>query len=88
MRGDPVLLLSKRPAREKDGLDSVWQVADDLCREAAVSDNPDELTAQRLYSRLVAHYLVHNQRVPLDAMAFYEWFTMRYGVEAGEHAGR
>ena len=77
VRGDPVLLLGKQgngPARQSD---CPWTLAEHLWREAALAPDPTELTAQRLYSRLVAHYLAHHQAVPLDAESFYEWHAAR-----------
>jgi len=30
---------------------------------------------QRLYSRLITHFLSHHQKVPLDADVFYRWYA-------------
>jgi 16S rRNA G966 N2-methylase RsmD len=86
VRGDPVLLLSKDD--EQTGrVDSripesrVWEIADRLHDEARSSANPDELTAHRLYSRLVTHFLSHHQEIPLDADAFYQWLAAKHAAE-------
>ena len=73
VRGDPVLLLSRSETSKKGGKENVWRVAEELRRQASSALDPTEQTAQRLYSRLVTHYLTHHQQVPLDANSFYEW---------------
>jgi hypothetical protein len=73
VRGDPVLLLSKRPTKTERSVQCIWKVAEHLRREAALIPDPVEQTARRLYSRLVTHYLTHHQQVPLDADSFYRW---------------
>lgn len=86
VRGDPVLLLGRKADVGARQPSSVWDVAERLRREAALTSSPDELTAQRLYSRLVNHFLTCHQRVPLDAEAFYRWHHERQAAEAGDHA--
>lgn len=86
VRGDPILLLGKQgngPARQTD---CPWTLAEHLWREAAFAPDATELTAQRLYSRLVAHYLAHHQVVPLDAESFYEWHAARSRSEGVANA--
>lgn len=73
VRGDPVLLLGKSPVTEKAEQRSVWIIAEKLSR-SALSLEPSEQTPQRLYSRLVNHYLMCHQRVPVDADDFYRWY--------------
>jgi len=75
VRGDPVLLLGKQPPRARQAGDCVWQVAERLLRQAALTLDPLEQTAQRAYSRLVTHYLTLHQQVPLDAESFYRWHS-------------
>ncbi len=77
VRGDPVLLLGpRRKVEEKpDAGDSVWTVATALHRDALAARDPAEATAQRLYSRLVTHFLSRHKQVPLDAEAFYRWYA-------------
>ncbi len=81
VRGDPVLLLGPRRKAEiqfgtMTGVDkSVWAVATALHRTATATHDPAEVTAQRLYSRLVTHFLSHHQKVPLDADVFYRWYA-------------
>ncbi len=76
VRGDPVLLLGpRRSADEKDvAEDCVWTVATALHRAASTAHDPAETTAQRLYSRVVTHFLSRHQQVPLDADVFYRWY--------------
>ena len=72
VRGDPVLLLGARAAcSDSDSADVHW-IMRQLRREAASSRDPSELTAQRLYSRLVAHCVERRQQIPLDANSFYQ----------------
>lgn len=73
VRGDPVLLLGKRAKNTEQAIGEVWKIAEKLRLEAALAVDPIEQTPQRLYSRLVTHYLAHNQQVPLDAESFYRW---------------
>jgi predicted RNA methylase len=73
VRGDPVLLLGKKAVKARIAGTSVWDVAEILRREAVSALDPNEQSAQRLYSRLVTHYLSNNQQVPLDADSFYRW---------------
>lgn len=84
VKGDPLLLLEKaRPANGAVSAD-VWSVADELLRVASDARDPKERTPERLYSRLIAYFLKHNQPVPLDAEAFYRWHAdrSRSGVAA------
>jgi 16S rRNA G966 N2-methylase RsmD len=81
VRGDPVLLLRKQSTKVASAQSSVWKVAEILRREAALGSEPSERTAQRLYSRLITHYLATNQQVPLDADSFYRWHASRVAQE-------
>jgi 16S rRNA G966 N2-methylase RsmD len=82
VRGDPVLLLGKKPAASEQPIACVWKVAEQLRQEAGSMLDPSEQTAQRLYSRLITHYLTNHQQVPLDADAFYRWHEQRHLAEA------
>ncbi|MBV9201627.1 MAG: DNA methylase N-4/N-6 [Alphaproteobacteria bacterium] len=75
VRGDPVLLLGKEPAKARRTAEEVWQVAERLCREARHARDPVEQSAHRLYARLVSYYLAAHQQVPLDADSFYRWLA-------------
>ncbi len=75
VRGDPLILLGKRSVVESRSSDHVWDIADKLWQEAILDLDPGEQTAQRLYSRLVAHFLETHQQVPVDADVFYRWFA-------------
>jgi len=81
VRGDPVLLLGARRKAEarfeskKGAGDCVWTVAAALHRAAIAAHDPAEATAQRLYSRLVTHFLSLHQQVPLNADVFYRWYA-------------
>lgn len=86
VKGDPVLLLGRKAVQEIKSIPCVWTVADQLQREAALKLDPDERTAQRLYSRLVNHFLTRHQQVPLDAESFYRWHEERERAEVREGA--
>jgi predicted RNA methylase len=81
VRGDPVLLLGPRRVEEvkienkAGGDECVWSVAKTLHRAATAAHDPAEATAQRLYSRLVTHFLSRHQQVPFDADVFYRWYA-------------
>ena len=77
VRGDPLLLLGKKAVQQARTTTSVWTIAERLRQEAALNADPDEQTAQRLYSRLVSHFLTRHQQVPLDADSFYRWHAER-----------
>ncbi len=81
VRGDPVLLLGKKASADARPTPCVWAVAEQLQDEAALTLDPGEQTAQRLYSRLVSHFLTRHQQVPLDAEAFYQWHQERQTAE-------
>lgn len=83
VRGDPVLLLAKAPKAEANEADCVWKVAERLSASAFELD-ASEQSAQRLYSRLVSHYLTRDQDVPLDADEFYRWHDAREATKASE----
>jgi len=71
VKGDPLILLSKTPSETNTVETDVWVVTNYLVNQALRSDDPSEATPQRLYSRLVAHYLEAGQNIPIDASAFY-----------------
>ena len=81
VRGDPVLLLEKRQPRHPPSTrgETPWTVAERLRRDAERSRDGDEQTAQRLFSRFVAHYIARNERVPIDAPVFYRWYAKTTG---------
>ncbi len=84
VKGDPLILLSKTPMKAAAGEADVWVLANRLADQAVLSDDPNEATAQRLYSRLVAHYLEARQDVPIDASAFYRLLPRRRDAYAGQ----
>ncbi|MDX3968134.1 MAG: DNA methyltransferase [Bradyrhizobium sp.] len=87
VRGDPLLLLTKGAWQPKE-LRDVWDVAEKLRTEAYRISDPEEVTAQRLYSRFVTHFLNCEQPVPLDAESFYEWLAAKnVGEVIGAQAG-
>lgn len=81
VRGDPVLLLTKRTLKKAKKKHSVWEVAARLHDEAHVHVDPEEKSAQRLYSRLVTYFLMQDQDVPVDARAFYHWLATHRAQE-------
>jgi hypothetical protein len=87
VRGDPLLLLSKRSVNAERNIENVWTVAERLRQEASSDIDPIEQTAHRLYSRLVTHYLTHHQQVPLDADSFYRWYDEQPFLETTAGAG-
>ncbi len=86
VRGDPVLLLGKRPVEAEQSIECVWTVAQQLRQEAALMLDPTEQTAQRPYSRLISHFLANHQQIPLNADAFYRWHDEQYLAEAADGA--
>ena len=86
VRGDPILLLGKKPAIESQPIPCVWAVAEELLHKAVLTLDPGEQTAQRLYSRLVSHFLTRHHQVPLDAEAFYQWYQERQTAEVNHGA--
>ena len=75
VRGDPVILLGAGPVCSVSNSADIQRTMRQLREEAALSSDPSELTAQRLYSRLVAHYVERHQQIPLDANSFYQLQT-------------
>lgn len=86
VRGDPVLLLGKDPAADRSAPECVWTIAAQLS-DAALTLDPSEQTPQRLYSRLVSHFLTKHQKVPLDADDFYRWHDTHHTAKATDCAG-
>jgi len=72
VKGDPVLMLTKSGAVVTSPSSPVHVVANNLIERALNSHDVEERTPQRLYSRLVNHYLKRQQQVPLDAIEFYK----------------
>ena len=81
VRGDPVLLLGKRPPHANRRSGSAWEVAEALHREALKLD-ASEQTPDRLYSRLVNHFLANNQEIPIDAEDYYRWHSAHHSPES------
>lgn len=86
VRGDPVLLLGQRAVEDAQPADCPWTLAGRLRQEAMLTPNPAERAPHRLYSRLVAHYLVRHQQVPVDADSFYNWLARQPHLEAATSA--
>ncbi len=82
VRGDPILLLGKDPATEESAPEGVWTVAAELS-DAALTLDPSEQTPQRLYSRLVGHFLKKQEKVPFDADEFYRWHDTYHTAKEG-----
>jgi len=77
VKGDPVLLLQKARRAQGSVDTDVWQVAEAICQSADNAGDESERTVQRLYSRLVSHFLSNHVPVPIDAESFYEWHADR-----------
>ena len=77
VRGDPVLLLGplREPEEKAEADNCVWTIATALHHAAFAAHDPTEATGQRLYSRLVTHFLSRHMQVPLDADVFYRWYA-------------
>ncbi|MCI0719577.1 MAG: DNA methylase N-4/N-6 [Acidobacteria bacterium] len=88
VRGDPVILLTKKATTARKTVECVWTIAHKLAQDAASTLDPVEQTAQRLYSRLVTHYLANHQQIPLDAEAFYRWHAQQPSLENTARATR
>lgn len=86
VRGDPLLLLNKKPQPETEYEACVWTVAERLAHQALTLE-ASEQTAPRLYSRLVGHFLKHGGQVPLDADEFYRWHDARSPSTANGNVG-
>ena len=77
VKGDPVLMLEKALVTGQYEASDVWTVAEELLQRAGLATDPKERTVERLYSRLIAHFLTRNQSVPIDADEFYRWHMSR-----------
>jgi len=77
VKGDPLILLSKRRSNSSGPQSEIWAVVDDLLSHAQRSGDQIETSPQRLYSRLVGHFLSTGQDVPIDARDFYRQFKER-----------
>ena len=76
VRGDLMLLMGGNHTKDSEqSIECAWAVAEQLRLEAVRTHNPQEQTPQRLYSRLITHYLTHHQQVPMDAESFYRWYA-------------
>lgn len=87
VRGDPLILLRKRPASAGQLSGGFLRVTDELRRAAKVAADPAERTPQRLYSRFISHYLSNHLPVPLDAETFYRLNAQQHFLEAMGGAG-
>lgn len=86
VHGDCLILLGKRrnqasslkSTKQRKDLDP-WKLVEDRIRSFS-SDGTDtsERTKQRLYNRLVAHYLEAGQSMPLDAQSFFDELPKRF----------
>jgi len=76
VKGDPLILLSKLAVQQKSYLATLASVVARLIEQAQAAEDPEELTPQRVYSRLVSYYLERRQAVPMGARAFYKWFAV------------
>jgi 16S rRNA G966 N2-methylase RsmD len=77
VKGDLVLLMTKKPSTVKHLTQAVTPVMDELIKHAHRSKDGAENTPQRLYARFVTHYLARAQQVPLDADEFYRLVAAR-----------
>ena len=87
VRGDPLLLLGTTSPDGGGSGGNAWAVAEQLRRKAASASDPEERTAERLYSRLVAHCLMHRREVPMDARSFYRWHAAQPPADPPSRVG-
>ena len=90
VRGDAVLLLRRRAADSQCANPGVaanpwWPVAEQIFQDASTLPAA-ERSAQTLYSRLVNHFLVRHQQVPINAASFYKWLAARAARAKGDDA--
>lgn len=71
VKGDPALLLRKDIGFADETPVSDWRLIS-MDWLAQLSDKA-EASPQRMYSRLIGHYLAAHQEVPVSADAFYNW---------------
>ena len=83
VRGDPLLLLGVRSRQDSEYTACAWSIAERLVQQSLKLDRSEQ-TAQRLYSRLVGHFLMRGAQVPLDADDFYRWHDTRQRGGASE----
>ena len=81
VKGDPLILLSKNKTRNNTKASNMWDIVDDLLKQADSSKDPTERTPQRIYSRLVSHYVASSQEVPISAGEFYYQLEKRLSEE-------
>lgn len=86
VKGDPVLLLGRERVAHIGEKADAWAVAKQLF-EFSFTQELDEQTPQRLYSRLVNYYLGRNLEVPIDADELYRWYGKQTTKKLGEHVG-
>lgn len=77
-KGDPLILLRKHSRLQSQDDVSLWALTEQLVDVARRSNNPAELSPQRIYSRVVGHYLSQNHSIPIDAREFYEELEERH----------
>ncbi len=72
-KGDPLILLRRRVIRKSARTDKPQVVIRSLISlaEKRRTEEPDEWTSKRLYSRFVEYYLQRNTSPPIDAAQFY-----------------
>lgn len=81
VKGDPILLLKVKANGDTGTRSPVLPVIEDLIDRAREAEDKAERTPQRLYSRFVTHYLMSEQRVPLDADEFYRLIASQTKLE-------
>jgi predicted RNA methylase len=74
VRGDPLILLSKNQKRRARTSSTLSIIVDDLIKQAFLSKDCAEMSPQRIFSRLVGHYMARHQEVPISAKDFYSIF--------------
>lgn len=87
VKGDPLILLSKKYSGKNGSLTDIWAIVDNLLAEAQHSGDSVEASPQRLYSRLVGHYLSNSRDVPINARDFYRQLQERQVARENKACG-
>lgn len=77
VRDELILLLTKTNHATSTEATELREIVDHILEEADKTNDPEELTSQQLYSRMVSHYVARHQAIPLNASDFYNELANR-----------
>jgi hypothetical protein len=80
VRGDPLILLTKQSQGPTNAPSEIWSLVEAILATGASTSEEVERSPQRIYSRIVSHYVGAGQEVPVDASSFYRQFALRYAT--------